>query len=83
MPDAGAKKNDRAAELIRGLLAELGEDPDREGLQATPDRVAEALRYFTQGYGLDVDKIITGSIFAEKQEEMVLLKDIDFYSLCE
>ncbi len=82
MQDAGAG-NDKAAELIRGLLAELGEDPNREGLEATPGRVAEALRYFTQGYGVDVDKIITGSIFAEKQEEMVLLKDIDFYSLCE
>jgi GTP cyclohydrolase I len=82
MQDGGAK-SDKAAELIRGLLAELGEDPNREGLQATPGRVAEALRYFTQGYEIDVDKIITGSIFTEKQEEMVLLKDIDFYSLCE
>jgi len=82
MQDAGAK-NDKAAKLIRGLLAEMGEDPNREGLLATPGRVAEALRYFTQGYEIDVDEVIKGSIFTEKQEEMVLLKDIDFYSLCE
>lgn len=75
--------NDRAEGLIRGLLEELGEDPKREGLRATPRRVSEALRYFTQGYRLDVDEIIRGAVFEEKQEEMVLLKDIDFYSLCE
>ena len=76
-------KNDRAAELVRGLLAELGEDPTREGLQQTPDRVSEALRYFTQGYQIDIDDIIKGAVFKEEQEEMVVLKDIDFYSLCE
>jgi GTP cyclohydrolase I len=65
-------ENDRAAALIRELLAELGEDPKRDGL-----------RYFTQGYGVDVDEIVSDAIFEEKQEEMVLLKDIDFYSLCE
>ncbi len=74
---------DRAAALIRELLAELGENPKREGLLATPRRVSEALRYFTQGYGVDVDEIVSDAIFEEKQEEMVLLKDIDFYSLCE
>ncbi|UCH85875.1 MAG: GTP cyclohydrolase I FolE [Candidatus Latescibacterota bacterium] len=82
MQEAGAN-NDRAVELIRGLLAEIGEDPNREGLRATPSRVADALRYFTQGYRIDIDDVIKGSIFNEKQEEMVLLKDIDFYSLCE
>jgi GTP cyclohydrolase I len=75
--------NDRAEGLIRGLLEELGEDPKREGLRDTPRRVSEALRYFTQGYRLDVDEIIRGAVFEEKQDEMVLLKDIDFYSLCE
>jgi GTP cyclohydrolase I len=76
-------ENDRAAALIRELLAELGEDPKRDGLLSTPRRVSEALRYFTQGYGVDVDEIVSDAIFEEKQEEMVLLKDIDFYSLCE
>jgi GTP cyclohydrolase I len=76
-------KNDRAAALIRELLAELGEDPKREGLLSTPRRVSEALRYFTQGYGVNVDEIVAEAIFEEKQEEMILLKDIDFYSLCE
>jgi GTP cyclohydrolase I len=76
-------ENDKAAALIRGLLAELGEDPERDGLISTPRRVSEALRYFTQGYGVDVDEIVSEAIFEEKQEEMVLLKDIDFYSLCE
>ncbi len=74
---------DRAAALIRELLAELGEDPAREGLLSTPRRVGEALRYFTQGYRLDVDEIIRDAVFEERQDEMVLLKDIDFYSLCE
>jgi len=75
--------NDRAAELIRELLGEIGEDPAREGLQATPGRVSEALRYFTQGYHVDIDATISSAIFKEEQEEMVLLKDVDFYSLCE
>lgn len=76
-------KKDKAAELIHSLLAEIGEDPDREGLRATPARVSEALKYFTQGYTVDIDTIIAGAIFNEEQEEMVVLKDIDFYSLCE
>ena len=76
-------KDDRAVSLIRELLVELGEDPEREGLLSTPKRVSEALRYFTQGYHIDVEEIVAGSIFEEKQEEMVVLKDIDFYSLCE
>lgn len=70
-------------ELVRSLLAEIGENPDREGLLQTPARVSDALRYFTQGYRIDVDQIIEGAIFKEEQEEMVVLKDVDFYSLCE
>jgi len=77
------EKGDRAAVLIRELLEELGEDPKREGLLSTPKRVSEALRYFTQGYGVDVGEVVADAIFEEKQEEMVVLKDIDFYSLCE
>lgn len=76
-------KKDKAAELVYGLLKEIGEDPDREGLLKTPARVSEALKYFTQGYGIDIDAVISEAIFSEEQEEMVVLKDIDFYSLCE
>ena len=76
-------KNDKAAELIYGLLRELGEDPDRDGLKLTPGRVAEAMRYFTEGYEIDIDEIITSAIFQEENEEMIVLRDIDFFSLCE
>lgn len=76
-------KNEKMAGLIHELLAELGEDPQREGLQSTPSRVSEALQYFTNGYQIDIDAAISGAIFKEAQEEMVLLKDVDFYSLCE
>jgi len=65
------------------LIAELGEDPKREGLLLTPQRVSEALRYFTRGYEVDFENVVADAIFEEKQEEMVLLKDIDFYSICE
>lgn len=75
--------NDKAAALIRALLEELGEDPTREGLLSTPRRVSEAFRYFTNGYGLDVDEIMREAVFEEKHGGMVLLKDVDFYSLCE
>lgn len=77
------EKEDKAATLVRALLEELGEDPKREGLLSTPRRVSEAFRYFTQGYRLDVDEIMREAVFEEKQEETVLLKDVDFYSLCE
>ncbi|MFQ5511061.1 MAG: GTP cyclohydrolase I FolE [Candidatus Krumholzibacteriia bacterium] len=76
-------KSDKMAEFVRGILAEIGENPNREGLLQTPGRVSEALKYFTQGYRVDVDDIIADAVFKEEQEEMVLLKDIDFYSLCE
>ncbi len=76
-------RNDRAEALIRELLALIGENPDREGLLATPRRASDALRYFTQGYRIDVDEIIADSVFEEKNDEMVMLKNIDFYSMCE
>ena len=70
-------------ELIRTLLSELGENPNREGLQRTPARVAEALRTLTSGYGQNVETLLNGAVFTEKYNEMVIVKDIDFYSLCE
>lgn len=68
---------------IRHILKALGEDPDREGLVKTPHRVAEALTFLTQGYQQDPAKVINDALFSEDYEEMIVQKDIDFYSLCE
>src|SRR5262245_4196746 len=70
-------------QLIRDFLAELGEDPSREGLERTPARVASAYKYLTSGYAQDVHEILNGALFTEEYDEMVVVKDIDFYSLCE
>ncbi|MCC6163355.1 MAG: GTP cyclohydrolase I FolE [Acidobacteria bacterium] len=69
--------------LIRTLLEQLGEDPDREGLRRTPERVEKSLRFLTGGYAADVSQIINGALFTVDYSEMVIVKDIDFYSLCE
>jgi GTP cyclohydrolase I len=69
--------------MIRQVLLRLGEDPEREGLKRTPLRVAKALDFLTSGYDTDVKEVIKNAIFEEKCEEMVLIKDIEFYSLCE
>ena len=70
-------------ELIRQLLAQLGEDPAREGLLDTPKRVEKALRFLTSGYTADVDTVLNNAMFTVDYNEMVIVKDIDFYSLCE
>jgi len=70
-------------EHVRAILTAIGEDPDREGLQKTPERVARALSFLTSGYREDPDQIINDALFTEDYEEMILEKDIDFYSLCE
>jgi GTP cyclohydrolase I len=70
-------------ELVRQLLAELGEDPSREGLLDTPKRVEKALRFLTSGYSADVDTVLNNALFTVDYNEMVIVKDIDFYSLCE
>ncbi|MBI3291846.1 MAG: GTP cyclohydrolase I [Elusimicrobia bacterium] len=69
-------------ELIRELLLQLGENPDREGLRRTPLRVAKAFRELTSGYTVDIDRLINGALFTVSYHEMVLVKDMDFYSLC-
>jgi len=69
--------------LIRDLLKEMGEDPAREGLERTPARVAKTYRYLTSGYGQDVHDVLNGALFTEAYDEMVVVKDIDFASLCE
>ena len=68
---------------VRAILAAVGEDPDREGLEKTPARVAAAWRYLTGGYEEDPADIINGALFTEDYQEMIVEKDIDFYSLCE
>jgi len=70
-------------EQIRLILKTLGENPDREGLTKTPHRVAEALMFLTQGYRMDPETAINDALFTEEYEEMIVQKDIDFYSLCE
>src|SRR5215207_5339117 len=70
-------------ELIRSLLAELGEDPAREGLLETPRRVEKALKFLTSGYTADIDQVLNDALFTVDYSEMVIVKDIDFYSLCE
>src|SRR5258707_9726580 len=70
-------------ELIRKLLADLGEDPGREGLLDTPKRVEKAYRFLTSGYQADIDRVLNNALFTVDYSEMVIVKDIDFYSLCE
>src|SRR5262245_10908829 len=70
-------------ELIRKLLAEIGENTDREGLRDTPKRVEKAYKFLTSGYEADIDKVLNNALFTVDYNEMVIVKDIDFYSLCE
>lgn len=69
--------------IVRELLAALGEDPAREGLAQTPRRVARAYQFLTEGYRRDARSVVNEAVFAEEYNEMVIVKDIDFFSLCE
>lgn len=69
--------------LVETILNEIGENPEREGLLKTPKRVAKAYEYLTSGYHKDIHKVLNDAIFTENYDEMVLVKDIDFYSMCE
>jgi len=71
------------APLIREVLEKLGEDPQREGLARTPERVDKALRFLTSGYRMDIRKLVNGALYEVKYDEMVVVKDIEFFSLCE
>ena len=73
----------RTAELIRQLLIEIGEDPDREGLQNTPERVAKAYQFLTRGYRQNLQEVIHGAVFESDSNNMVIVKDIEVYSMCE
>ena len=71
------------APLITELLAQLGEDPKRDGLVRTPQRVDKAMRFLTSGYDMKIEKILNGALYEVKYDEMVVVKDIEFFSLCE
>ncbi len=76
-------KDAGVAPLVREILSKLGENPDRQGLARTPHRVEQALQFLTSGYTTDVQKIVNGAIYDVKYDEMVVVKDIEFFSLCE
>jgi GTP cyclohydrolase I len=69
--------------MMKKILSRIGEDPTREGLVRTPDRAEKALRFLTSGYQTDVQSIVNGALFNQKVDEMVVVKDIEFYSMCE
>ena len=68
---------------VRKLISEVGEDPDREGILKTPARVAKSLRFLTSGYRQDIDKVLNGALYSVAYDEMVIVKDIEMFSLCE
>ena len=76
-------ENEKIADLTKLLLKEIGEDPNREGLIKTPSRVSKAWSFFSRGYNQDIDKIINDAIFNENAKDMVVVRDVEFFSLCE
>ena len=76
-------ENEKIADLTKLLLKEIGEDPNREGLIKTPSRVSKAWSFFSRGYNQDVDEIINDAIFNENAKDMVVVRDVEFFSLCE
>jgi GTP cyclohydrolase IA len=77
------KASETVADLVRRMIVLLGEDPNREGLRRTPERFEKALRYLTSGYRTDPDKLLNGAMFSVCYDQMVVVKDIELYSLCE
>ena len=69
--------------LVKEMLEQLGEDPRREGLMRTPDRVEKSLKFLTRGYSMRIEDVVNGALFEEKHESMILVRDIELYSLCE
>ncbi len=82
--NGAARERTKVEEAVRTILRYMGEDPDREGLKRTPERVASAFEYFSSGYRQDPKRAINGALFSEEEyQEMILCKDLDFYALCE
>ena len=81
--DQAPERNDEFEGVVRRMLELLGEDPDREGLLRTPQRVANALTWLTRGYETDVKEVVGSAVFDESHENMVMVRDIELYSLCE
>jgi GTP cyclohydrolase I len=77
------QQDESIADLMHKLLLKIGEDPERQGLVRTPERADKALRFLTSGYETDLDSIVNGALFDETCDEMVVVKDIEFYSMCE
>ncbi|MHB8997215.1 MAG: GTP cyclohydrolase I FolE [Armatimonadota bacterium] len=75
--------HERVAQLVREFLREIGEDPDREGLLKTPDRVAASYAFLTSGYAMDAAEVVNNAVFAQETNNMVIVRDIDMFSLCE
>jgi len=70
-------------DLIKKILQEVGEDPSREGLKKTPERVEKSLKFLTSGYSVNIEELVNGALFREEYDEMVIVKDIDLFSMCE
>ncbi len=83
MMGKSTKKLKQLEDAVRSILKLIGEKPEREGLAQTPQRVAKSWEFLTSGYGQDVHDVVNKAVFTEKYDEMVIVKDIDFFSLCE
>jgi len=81
--DKEGTKPESVASLVRKIIAQIGEDPEREGLKKTPERYEKALKFLTSGYHQNVDHLLNGATFSVCYDEMVVVKDIEFFSLCE
>jgi GTP cyclohydrolase I len=79
----GASRPDPVEEAVRSIIRELGEDPQREGILKSPQRVAKSLRFLTSGYTQDIDELLNGALYPVNYDEMVIVKDIEIFSLCE
>src|SRR5277367_1721025 len=77
------REGESIASHMRSILSQIGEDANREGLVRTPERAEKALRFLTSGYDVDIDQIVNGALFTHECDEMVIVKDIEFYSMCE
>ncbi len=83
VPQKGTATDDPLRNAARQLLVSLGEDPDREGLKGTPDRIAKTLRHLTSGYQMKLDQVLNDALYSVSYDEMVIVKDIELFSLCE